>query len=67
MFSEEQLICIAVLLDEGERKSRKGKSVHVSLLQRKEEEEYFTLYKELVEDSASILECRNLSIRICYH
>jgi hypothetical protein len=49
MFSEEKLICIAVL-DEEERKSRKSKWVH-SLLQRKEEGEYFTLYKELVEDS----------------
>jgi hypothetical protein len=50
MFSEE-LICIAVLLDEEERKSRKRKWVHESLLQRKEEGEYFTLYRELVEDS----------------
>jgi hypothetical protein len=51
MFSEEELICIAVLLDEEERKSRKRKWIHESLLQRKEEGEYFTLYKELVEDS----------------
>jgi hypothetical protein len=35
MFSEEELICIAVLLDEEERKSRKMKWVHESLLQRK--------------------------------
>jgi hypothetical protein len=35
MFSEEELICIAVLLDEEERKSRKRKRVHESLLQRK--------------------------------
>jgi hypothetical protein len=51
MFSEEKLICIAVVLDEEERKSSKSKWVHESLLQRKEEGEYFTLYKELVEDS----------------
>jgi hypothetical protein len=51
MFSEEELICIAVLLDKEVRKSRKRKRVHESLLQRKEEGEYFTLYKELVEDS----------------
>jgi hypothetical protein len=51
IFSEEKLICIAVLLDEEERKSRKRKRVHESLLQIKEEGEYFTLYKELVEDS----------------
>jgi hypothetical protein len=36
MFSEE-LICTAVLLDEEERKSRKSKWEHESLLQRKEE------------------------------
>jgi hypothetical protein len=51
MFSEEELICIAVLLDEEKRKSRKRKWVHESLLQRKEEGKYFTLYKGLVEDS----------------
>jgi hypothetical protein len=51
MFSEEELICIAVLLDEEERKSRKRKWVHESLLQRKEEGEYFTLYEELMEYS----------------
>jgi hypothetical protein len=37
MFSEEKLNCIAVLLDEEERKSRKRKRVRESLLQRKEE------------------------------
>jgi hypothetical protein len=52
MFSEEELICIAVHLDEEKRKSRKRKSVHESLLQRKEEWKCFTLYKELVKDSA---------------
>jgi hypothetical protein len=36
MFSVEELICIAVLVDEEERKSRKRKRVHESLLQRKE-------------------------------
>jgi hypothetical protein len=51
MFSEEELICIAVLLDEEETKARKRKWVHESLLRRKEEGEYFTLYKELLKDS----------------
>jgi ssDNA-binding replication factor A large subunit len=51
MFSEVELIFIAILLDEEESKSRKRKRVHESLLQRKEEGEYFTLYKEVVEDS----------------
>jgi hypothetical protein len=51
MFSEEELICIAVLLDEEKRKSRKRKSVHESLLQRKEEGKCFTLYKELLKGS----------------
>jgi hypothetical protein len=50
MGSEEEFICIAFLLDEKERKSRKRKRVHESLLQRKEGE-CFTLYKELVEVS----------------
>jgi hypothetical protein len=65
MLSEEELICIAVLLDEEERKSRKRKWVHESLLQRKEEGAYFTLYKELwkiLSGFISILECRNLCI-----
>jgi hypothetical protein len=50
MFSEEELICAAVLLDEEKGKSWKRKCVHESSLQRKEGK-YFTLYKELVEDS----------------
>jgi hypothetical protein len=40
MFYEE-LICTAVLLDEEQKKSRKRKWEHESLLQRKEEGEYF--------------------------
>jgi hypothetical protein len=51
MFSEEELIGTAVLLDEEKRKSKQRKWVHESLLQRKEEGRYFTFYKELVEDS----------------
>jgi hypothetical protein len=46
MFSEEELICIAVL-DEEKRKSQKRKWVHASL----NEGEYFTLYNVLVKDS----------------
>jgi hypothetical protein len=47
LFSEEELICTAVILHEEKRKSRKRKWVHASL----KEGQYFTLYNELVEDS----------------
>jgi hypothetical protein len=52
MFSEEELIRTAVLIDDKEkRKSQNMKWIHAGLLHRKEEGKYFTLYKGRVEDS----------------
>lgn len=60
LFSDEELIMIAVALDDEDRENEKCKTkekmrnrsmwVHPSLIDRKTEGEYYTLYSHLVND-----------------
>jgi hypothetical protein len=60
MFSEEELNCIALLLDEEERKSRKRKWVH-EFVAKKSRRGIFYFHKEFVEDSVRLYQYFRMS------
>ena len=72
VFSEEELIMISVALDEDNEENKEYKIkkrvkrsmwIHPSLMDRKTEGEYFTLYPHLVDDGDKFLKFFRMSAR----